>query len=517
MVSALINYVMSTCIWDDDNIIDGNTVTVDFELLTDIFRSLSNQPTGAEPTNKALMQMLQEDITEEFSLLQNNPRDVNYYGRSLFSLLDLSTNYDLFGVNMVWNNRRYEYIRSGTASTVSSGVVTIEKMNLQTPMALLNAFTLPHISWEPVNNLAQTTEPDYPPAGILSFRDSGPPTIFSQLDFTPIDIDPLKHLERFKQNLGPLSKNNGSYIIFGLPHGKVSLAFLKYFSEEYTTVKGNLDFIRPEFQPSGKNVKGGLQFRVAASTEKQNRPMIPGITNQLRNLVHNNFDIPESILGGLVHQIFLNDFYLNAGGTGIEIKPDGVPVTHIDFSGYGASTFSDWRNPEARIAQVSQTRFDVLIGRVSHEIVQVVSILYPWGIKVVRTITLYRSGNAIIYREDSGWVAQSDGLFDFYFKLKDDGTEFIENPFAFYPGLINGLFNVHNIKEIQEPRIKFDYSIVPGEHYFDTSVKEVKVSAGYQTIHADFAAVTFDADIAIDHISSGANNGKVTGKSFKGY
>lgn len=509
------NYLMSTCVWDDAIIADGNSVNVDFELLTDMFRSLTNLPSGPEVTKQATMQMLQQDVAEEFSLLRDGIRNNDTYGRNLFSLLDLSTHYDLFGVNMIWSGKRYAGIRNASVSTISSGVVTIEKMNLQTPMALLNAFTLPHISWEPLYNEAKTSEPDYPPDGILSFRDNGPPTIFSQLDFDPVDIDPHKHMERFRENITDENIKKLSYVIFGLPHGKVTLAFLKYFSQEFAAVKGNYDFIRPEFKSSGNNLKGGLQFRITASTKVDNRPMIPGVTNQLRNLVHNNINIPESILGGLVHKIFLNDFYLKAGSsTEMEIKPDGAPVTHIDFSGYGASMFSDWRNPQARIAQVSQTLFNVMIGRVSHEIVQVVSILCPWGIKVVRTITLYRNKNAVIYREDSGWVAQSNGLFDFFFKIDD--TTVIENPFRIHPGLIKGLYNVHNIKEVNEKHIEFDYKIGPGEYFFDTD-KKVKKSTSTKIIHAEFAAVTFDADAVIENISSGESNGKVSGKNFKGY
>ncbi|MDQ3022602.1 MAG: hypothetical protein M3R36_18865 [Bacteroidota bacterium] len=505
----LTNYVMSTCVWDDANM-GGDTVNVDFELLTDLYRTLTNQTSGPEVTKQATMQMMQQDILEEFSLVENGITNNDTYGRNLFSLLDLSTNYDLFGVNMMWNGKRYLSISNSTATTISTGVVTIEKMNLQTPMALLNAFTLPHISWEPVNNRAKA-QSGYPPIGILSFRDNGPPTIFSQIDFNPLDIDPLKYMERFRENI--INSKIFSYAIFGLPHGKVSLAFLNHFSEKYASVKGNYDFIRPEFKESNNNkVRGGLQFRISASNEFENRPMIPGVTNQLSNLVHNNSNIPQSVLGGVVHQIFLNNFYLKEGTTDRQLKPGGVPITHIDFSGYGASMFSDWRNPKALIAQVSQTRFDVLIGRVSHEIVQVVSILYPWGIKVVRTITLYRSENAVIYREDSGWVAQSEGLFDFYFKLESGE---IKNPFSFHPGHIKGLFNIHNIKDVDEEHIKFPYNIGIGENFFDG----IKVGPSTSNIvgEAEFAAVTFDADVEIENISSGESNGKVAGKSFKGY
>jgi hypothetical protein len=35
---------------------------------------------------------------------------------------------------------------------------------------------------------------------------------------------------------------------------------------------------------------------------------------------------------------------------------------------------------------------------------------------VVRTVTLFRVGSGYVYRVDSGWKAQTDGLFDFRFR-----------------------------------------------------------------------------------------------------
>ena len=45
--------------------------------------------------------------------------------------------------------------------------------------------------------------------------------------------------------------------------------------------------------------------------------------------------------------------------------------------------------------------------------IQVRSMLYPWGVGVVRTIVLFRPASGFVYRIDSGWRADSDGLFDF--------------------------------------------------------------------------------------------------------
>ena len=72
------------------------------------------------------------------------------------------------------------------------------------------------------------------------------------------------------------------------------------------------------------------------------------------------------------------------------MKSRGVPLIRYDLSGYGASIFSNWFNPDAQFAQTSQAKFDVFVGRTSHEVIQVRSMIYPWGIRVVRTIILFR-------------------------------------------------------------------------------------------------------------------------------
>ena len=73
-----------------------------------------------------------------------------------------------------------------------------------------------------------------------------------------------------------------------------------------------------------------------------------------------------------------------------------MPLTRIDLSGYGASTFSNWLNPARRLRGDQPGKFDVFVGRCAHEIIQVKSIIYPWGIKVVRTITLFRANSALL-------------------------------------------------------------------------------------------------------------------------
>ena len=126
-----------------------------------------------------------------------------------------------------------------------------------------------------------------------------------------------------------------------------------------------------------------------------------------------------------------------------------VPVVRVDFAGYGASTFSKWLNPNA-VAAVSQVRFDVFVGRTAYEVVQVASVLYPWAVPVVRTITFERRKDALVFRADSGWVATGPGIYRY--PPQDD--DFPAPPPApvwteiqTHPGVVRGAFNVRRIRE----------------------------------------------------------------------
>ena len=79
--------------------------------------------------------------------------------------------------------------------------------------------------------------------------------------------------------------------------------------------------------------------------------------------------------------------------------------------------------------------------------IQVKSLIYPWGIHVVRTITILRTASGYEYRVDSGWKAESDGKFDFRLHVVDDDVpkppkQHVESPYKIHPGVIKGLYNI---------------------------------------------------------------------------
>jgi hypothetical protein len=118
-------------------------------------------------------------------------------------------------------------------------------------------------------------------------------------------------------------------------------------------------------------------------------------------------------------------------------KNPRVPVTRVDISGYGESVFSDWRNPAGVPPTISKVLFDVFIGRTSHEVVQLAAILYPYAVRVVRTITIERQNGAAVIRHDSGWQAASDGNYDYP-----------QPGIVTHPGVVLGVVNVSNIRDL---------------------------------------------------------------------
>jgi hypothetical protein len=526
---SMLGLLTSVCNWEKNE--SGKAlVDVDFQLLYNQSQAIpsmigtttpdnANQPSGAAI-------FTQGKVAENMKLAGNRINNSEIFRTpNVFSLLDLSTNYDLLGVSMSFNQVRMMSESIAKVNQQSEQLVTIEKMNLRTPMALLNGFTLPHISWEPLVNLSKPDVSADPEEGILSFSDQGPATVFTQFDTKVIDIDPMKYIQRFRRNLkpddqvitpaGPVKNiNYNSNILFSLPNGKVSIASLVPFNPNRATMNNrHLDFIRPEFEMQELKLKGGMQFRISANkaSSVELPPELTGLTFQMKNLINNNGNpLTQSILGETVHGIFNSTF-------ASEVGPTGVPLTHIDFSGYGASTYSNWLAPLAKYADIAQVKFDVMRGRLAHEIVQAVSMIYPYGICVVRTITFYRRNNAVIFREDSGWIAKSSGTFDFSFRAKGQGgPQNFPNPYIFHPGLINGLFNVNNIKEVDGDLISMPYTPTGGDYYKNTVADFVHNSGTGNPQLAKFVGVTFDADADLDSNGKGQIK-KVPGRQFKGY
>ncbi|UJF30599.1 hypothetical protein L0B70_04195 [Kaistella sp. 97-N-M2] len=438
---------------------------------------------------------------------QQNPLMINS-----FMLFDVSTESDHWGIALAFDNRQeMQKLYSDEVSVTGENAVTINRNYLQAPMGFLRGLTLPQVSWEPVYNRTPRQkginqgDPDIPgpDLGILYQTPNVIPTIFSQSSKDLVRIHPRDYMKQFSVNLKNGEGNNlVGRVLFTLPNGKYSIATLYPYKNEVMYNSDHLNFIRPGFKYNNVEYRGGLQFRIAAkkSPLADVPPEIYGMTTQM-NTLQNQLGI--SILGKTVTDIFNNVFTPQ--------KKFGVPLTHIDFSGYGASTFSNWINPAVKFASISQAKFDILKGRTAHEIVQAVSVIYPWGICVTRTVTFLRNNNAVIFREDSGWVAQSDGLFDFSFAWPGVAQPF-KNPYNIYPGMVQGLLKVNNIREDYTDVVSGTYTTNDGDYYLDEKTQTVSEYAAGKVVAFEFVAVYFNCDVDLD-----CTDENITGKEFKGY
>jgi len=422
------------------------------------------------------------------------------FGAEQFALLDVSSNADQMGVSFAWFNPRdlnerdsvFHQVYGHGAVAASGFPLQVRELDLTAESRYVRAFTVPQVSWEPLFNLTPPAPvfpepPQDPPTGFNLFPDDGGPTRLLNDSVELVPIAPIPVTEFLVRDFE--ERHEGfTGALFALPFGLRAFAefsrrnqFQKPGGPALAAAK--LAFNRPEYDG---DVKGGLQLRADAPENLPQSPIFKGGTLQLDNVLS-----PEGLrteAGTLGHDagfIFNGEFFYD-GNTGYNNR--GVPLTRIDFSGYGASLFSHWQNPDAVIAETSQAHFDVFLGRTANEVVQVRSLIYPWGIRVVRTITMFRTSSGYVFRYDTGWQAESDGIYDF--RTPGQG-----NPYEIHPGIVKGVFRVRNIR---------DTSAVPS--FPPANNPLVKLQPVY-----------FDADVEIEGVKSGATGGRVPSQGMLGY
>ena len=284
----------------------------------------------------------------------------------------------------------------------------------------VKVFTVPMISWEPLINLQLRTSlrrPGDPPAGLNYYpNDGGPTQILNNGDDT-VTLAPLPLTDYLVDRFRRTTKDFAAYRAYDLAvrsegargaAGSVHYTIRTGGSRRRTGAELLLN--AEEFE---NGMKGGLQLQLNGGEASYNRRErhVRRQHLQLNNVLDafgNSHG--DSTLGRTVTKIFNNEFLLEPFDL---FRQRGVPLTRIDLSGYGASTFSNWLNPTAAFAQTSQARFDVFVGRCAHEVIQVKSIIYPWGIKVVRTITIFRVGSGYVYRCRLRLAGREQWRFDF--------------------------------------------------------------------------------------------------------
>ena len=442
-----------------------------------------------------------------------------------FMLLDVSSRADQMGVSFgtaiqvdrnqqgETNLRSVDATFSVAASTGGDLPLQILIMDVVTSARHVRAVTLPQISWEPISNIPLAIEGPPDPQdlitvapGILVFDNDGVPTrIYSESPF-PVPITPLSVTRHFLKEFNDNKVPRQLHSTFTLPFALIAEADFQRNTKLPPDKNSRVQFNMPWFD----QLQGGLQIKALApsSSSPNKKPSFGGWTLQLdNNIKWFLFGIPitGSTLGNTVKMIFNNEFFLN--------KPK-VPLEKIEFSGYGATIFSNWRDGDAAIAEVSQAKFDVLVGRTAHEVIQVRSILYPFGVHVVRTITLMRSPNGYVFRSDSGWKAESDGFYDFDYKINFDSGPLIpvNDPYEFHPGVVKGVSNVREIKDCpaggmftssfklndpDQPLPVRNMTLADWQKLFKS------VTSLNDALTVEMQAVVFDADVHLDQVTSG--------------
>lgn len=435
----------------------------------------------------------------------------------VFALLDVSSNANQMGVSFgSFGGRRMAMVKThGAVAAEATGEadvfpLQVQGMDVVARGRYVRAFTLPLISWEPVFNLTEPAVGGDPPLLFNYYPDDGGPTriMNDSVRLVPLAPIPVTDFLIHEFNTDPKSKTAA---LFTLPFAL--RAWAEMSKDVPFTPKPSLKLNAPRFE---NDLKGGIQIQADAgdSGKPQDSNMFQGYTLQINNLLaYNGAATGASTLGYSVTTIFNKEFYETPLAQGVQ---RGVPLTRIDFSGYGASIFSNWLSPSAAIAQTSQARFDVFVGRTSHEIIQVRSILYPWGIRVVRTITLFRVASGYVYRHDSGWRAESDGRYDFSYAVVDpnDDEKFVrrDSPYEIHPGVLKGLFNVKEIRETDEiQRFLSKITVRNGDTYINILGKEVVNTGNPFDQEVILQAVYVNADAEIE----GVIQGHMTDKNHK--
>jgi hypothetical protein len=500
---------------------------------------LSSAPASPQPSSKpSSVAGLVQPRTTEFTTLAVIGRlpdygaiwdeNTRFLQQDVFSLLDVSTNADLLGVSFgTFTNRRMmmlsTHVAIPAADPTSRFPLQVQDMDVVSQGTNVRAFTVPQISWEPVLNLTPPAIPGDPSAGPNYYPNDGGPARIVNNSTNQVALAPIPLTQFLVENFKDDSKF-AALALFTLPWGLKALALLQKQYSSGAGTRPGADLLS-DVKSFRTDVKGALhlQLNAGAPLVEGQGDMFVGSTVQLNNVLElDGTSKGNSTLGASITKIFNNEFLLQPFDL---TRQRGVPLTRIDLSGYGASTFSNWLNPKATIAETSQARFDVFVGRCGHEIIQVKSILYPWGVHVVRTITLLRAGSGYAYRWDSGWRAESDGRFDFtyYVNVPDPAhpgqlkPESRQAGYEIHPGVVYGLFNIREIKETTEV-LPFTGQMVitPGQKYVDENGQEqTNGTSGNMLFPMELQPVFFNADVAVENPISGFVSKTINGKETK--
>ena len=403
-------------------------------------------------------------------------------------------------------------------------------MDVVATSRFVRIFTVPQISWEPVLNMTPPFNiTNDPPAGILKFDNDGFPSLIGNTGTDPVALAPIPLTNNVIDNYSK-DTNFKAWSSFTLPNGMISIGRYNQ-TNQYLPNPNNkgakLELVNKNFD---NGIATGWQIvTIAGENPSEQNKIFEGRTGQQTNVTDISGNGNWSILGATVTDIFNNEF-ANSG-----VIQRGIPVERYDFTGYGAQIFSNWLNKNAQIAAVSKAIFDVWRGRTAKEVIQVRTILYPWAVHVVRTITMYRGSNGFEFRVDSGWRADSDGLYRFnnQFPVLDASNKPVfdskgnltyktfpgDEPYTFHPGIIGGVTNVRNIIENDLAPYKTTWNKTSGAYVneddglaYDAAKKPLT-----KPLDVELIGVYFDADVLISDLDGHSAETTIPSKKMVGY
>jgi hypothetical protein len=289
-------------------------------------------------------------------------------------LLDLSSREHLFGVAL---------------ESPSDGNPEIVDNRLSIPLSRVRLLMQPQVQWEPVRLAIDAVVHNEEAA---HSKWNGGPTLVGANSVKLVPVLPGALSDGI---LEALNAGTPAAALFSLPFGLRAMArleFVRFIPEEpspatFTVLN----------EPAFSDLKSARQFRLFARSTKpfvlDPARVMPGMMRQLPNLVPTGSGLKSVVPSELASFGF------------------GVPLHHADLSGYGLSTFSEWLQPESAGASITKVEFHVLNGRTAYEVIQLRSILYECGARVIRTVVLERHNSGWVSRMDSGWVAAEEGDF----------------------------------------------------------------------------------------------------------
>lgn len=357
------------------------------------------------------------------------------------ALLDVSSNADQLGV---------AFGVAGPDIGNFGPPFTFDHLALTTVGANARAFLLPQFQWEPVTNQFNPLVPA-DPAGPLFSRNDGGPTLAGANSVTLVPIGPVSVTAEVVNAFA--QEQRTASVLFTLPFGLQAVAGLDPANPDYLARPG-LQLTAPDFGA----LRAARQLRLTAGKVIAPAGKAPHaafqsyLEGRAQQTVNFAGQAPDNTLGPLAAP-----FNAAFGSR--------VPISRVDFSGYGATTFSRWFDATHPTVGITQVCFDGVNGRTAYERVEMTSVLWPCLATVVRTITVERTGNGAPVRWDSGWIATSDGRFAY------PGVN------TFHTGVVQGFFDVAGITDTDVFITLTDGSPLQAV-YYDTNIAIAGVTRG---------------------------------------